>query len=482
LGVGTTDLDLAIVNGTVVTATDVVSCDLGIKDGRVALIGTGLGSSAANTIDATGKLLLPGGIDAHCHLDQESPSGLRHADDFYSGSRAAAGGGTTTIIPFANQKKHTPLRAIIHDYHERARGKAIIDYAFHLIISDPSEQSVGQELPALIREGYTSFKVFMTYDALRLTDGQILNLLAMARREGALVMVHAENHDCIVWLTEQLMAAGHTAPRYHTDAHSAVGEREATHRAIALAEIAAAPVLIVHVSAKEAMREIQYAQSRGLPVLAETCPQYLVLDSTQLDCAGFEGAKYICSPPPRDAADQEALWRGLASGVFQVFSSDHAPYRYADSGGKMKHGPNAPFSHIANGIPGLETRLPLLFSYGVRRGRIDINQFVAVTATNPAKIYGLYPQKGTLAIGSDADVAIWDPDKEVRITHSLLHDNMDYTPYEGTTVRGWPVMTISRGDVVCTDGEVVKAAGRGRFLPCKQPMVGTAGAIPGVRN
>ncbi len=291
-------------------------------------------------------------------------------------------------------------------------------------------------------------------------------MLALARAEGALVMVHAENHDIIGWLSDRLLAAGNTQPKYHAVAHARIAEREATHRAISLAELVDVPMLIVHVSAAEAMEQIRQAQARGLKIYGETCPQYLFLTEGDLDRPGFEGAKFMCSPPPRDPANQDRIWNGLATGVFQVFSSDHAGYRYNDPDGKMKHGPNAPFKKVANGVPGLEVRLPLLFSEGVNKGRLDLCQFVALTATNAAKLYGLYPRKGTIAIGADADLAIWDPAREVTIRHEMLHDAMDYTPYEGRTVTCWPVMTLLRGAVVAEDGEFRGAAGQGRFLKC----------------
>jgi dihydropyrimidinase len=430
----------------------------------VVQLGEGLGRSAARVIEAHGKLVLPGGVDAHCHLDQQSPSGLAHADNFYSGTRSAAGGGTTTIIPFANQKPGATLRSIVEAYRARAAGQAVIDYAFHIIVSDPTEQVIGQELPSLIREGYTSFKVFMSYDALRISDREMLDLLDLARRERALLMVHAENHDCIEWLTDALKREGKTEPAFHAVAHSIPGESEATYRAIGLAEVAHASILIVHVSSARALKEIVRAQRRGVRVFAETCPQYLVLTEGRLACHGFEGAKFVCSPPPRTEADQEALWEGLRAGALNIVSSDHAPYRFDSAAGKKSHGEDAPFDKIANGVPGLETRLPLVFSRGVQEGRIDIQQFVALTATNPARLYGLYPRKGTIAVGSDADLAIWDPDLEVEITHSMLHDNMDYTPYEGIKVRGWPVLTLSRGEIVAEAGEVTASAGRGAFL------------------
>ncbi len=463
-----TAYDLIIKGGTIATAADTFAADVGIKDGRVAALAGSL-TGAAEVIDAGGKLVLPGGVDSHCHIAQISSSGLDTADDFESGTRSALCGGTTTIIPFAAQQRGQSLRQAVQDYHALAEGKAYVDYAFHLIVSDPTEQVLGQELPALIKDGYTSFKIYLTYDALKLDDRQVLEVLACARAEGALVMVHAENHDIIGWLTEKLLAAGKGDPKYHAVAHAAVAEREATHRAIALSEITDTPILIVHVSAREAMEQIAAARARGLRIYGETCPQYLFLTAADLDRPGFEGAKYVCSPPPRDAANQEHVWRGLETGAFQVFSSDHAPYRFADPAGKQQHGTHADFHKVANGVPGLETRLPLLFSEGVGKGRITLNRFVEVTATAAAKLYGLYPRKGTIAVGADADIAIWDPDKAVTISQEMLHDNMDYTPYEGRTVTGWPVITLSRGAVVWRDGQIEGAPGQGRFLPCDLP-------------
>ncbi|MCC7275251.1 MAG: dihydropyrimidinase [Alphaproteobacteria bacterium] len=458
------DFDLVIRNGRVATAADLFTADIGVKDGVVAALGRALGKGQRE-IDAAGRLVLPGGIDSHCHVEQLSGSGVMTADDFYTGTRSAAAGGTTTIIPFAAQHRGMSLRKVVADYHECAGPKAVVDYAFHLIVSDPTDAVVGQELPALIADGYTSFKIYTTYDMLKLNDRQVLDVLSVARREGALTMVHAENHDIIAWLSDKLMDAGLTQPKFHAVAHVRTAEREATHRVISLAELVDVPVLIVHVSSAEAIEQIRIAQNRGLRVYGETCPQYLFLTEDDLDKAGFEGAKCMCSPPPRDKANQEKVWDGLTQGVFQVFSSDHAPYRFNDPEGKMKHGSNAPFKKVANGVPGLAARLPLLFT-GVAAGRIDVNQFVALAATNAAKLYGLYPQKGTIAVGSDADIAIWDPEKEVTIRQGMLHDAMDYTPYEGITVKGWPVVTLSRGEVVAEGGKVTEARGRGRFLPC----------------
>ncbi|MBV6274088.1 dihydropyrimidinase [Alcaligenaceae bacterium CGII-47] len=461
--------DLIITHADVVTASDRFTCDIGIRAGKIAALGHDLGS-ATETVDATGLLVLPGGVDAHCHLDQPMGFGLRMADDFRSGSRSAACGGTTTIIPFAAQAKGQSLRAAVEDYHQRAQGQSAVDYAFHLIVSDPTQHVLDVELPELISEGYTSFKVYMTYDDLKLNDRQILDVLDVARRTGALVMVHAESTDCIAWLTQRLDAAGHTAPKYHAAARPELVEREATHRAITFAELVDVPILIVHVSGQEAIEQIRWAQGRGQKIFAETCPQYLYLTAEDLDQDGYEGAKCVCSPPPRDAQNQEAVWRALAGNVFSVFSSDHAPFSYEDPQGKKLNGKEQKFQHIPNGIPGLETRLPLLFSGGVVGGRINIHQFVALTSTQPAKLYGLYPRKGSIMVGADADLVLWDPAREVTIRNERLHHNVDYTPYEGTTVRGWPMMTFSRGRLISKDFGFVGTEGAGEFMPCGKPI------------
>ena len=458
------EYDLVIRNGAVATAADTSACDIGIRDGVVAMLGKNLGPGARE-IDASGHLILPGGIDSHCHIEQRSSSGVVCADDFYSATVSAAFGGTTTVIPFAAQHRGQSLRQVVEEYHAAAAPKAIVDYAFHLIISDPSEQILGQELPALIRDGYTSFKVYMTYDLLALDDRQMLDILSVARREGALVMVHAENHEMIKWLTGRLLERGLGAPRYHAVSHARLAEGEATNRAVALSQLLDVPILLVHVSAGEAIEVIRNAQTRGLRIYGETCPQYLFLTADDLAKPGVEGAKFCCSPPPRDRAAQQAVWTGLRNGTFQVFSSDHAPYRF-DASGKLPHGDKTTFKEIANGVPGIELRLPLLFSEGVGQGRLDLNAFVALTATNHAKLYGLYPKKGTIAVGSDADIAIWDPERETVITAGILHDNVGYTPYEGRRLRGWPVTVLSRGRIVIEDGRLVAPRGSGQFLPC----------------
>ncbi|HWB47505.1 MAG TPA: dihydropyrimidinase [Stellaceae bacterium] len=457
------EYDLVIRNGTVVTAADTIACDVGVKDGVVATLGRGL-AAGAREIDATARLVLPGAIDSHCHIEQASSAGVMTADDFYSGTVAAAFGGTTTVIPFAAQHRGQSLRQVVDAYRAAAKPKAVIDYAIHLIISDPTEQVLGQELPALIQDGYTSFKVYMTYDLLRLDDRQMLDIMALARREGAMMMIHAENHDMIQWLADRLLAHGMSQPRYHAVSHAGIAEGEAANRAVALSQLLDVPILIVHVSASDAIDVIRGAQTKGLKIYGETCPQYLFLTADDIGM-DLEGTKFCCSPPPRDAANQEAVWRGLQNGTFQVFSSDHAPYRY-DETGKLLKGDKTTFKDTANGVPGIELRVPLLFSAGVRTGRLDLNRFVALTATNHARLYGLYPKKGTIAVGSDADICIWDPDREVHVSAAMLHDNTGYTPYEGRHVHGWPVTVISRGRIVVEDGALKAERGSGNFLPC----------------
>src|SRR5215207_3944564 len=408
--------DTIIRGGTVATASDTFQCDVGIGGGRIAALGENLGD-ATDIVDARGLLVLPGGIDSHVHIAQPSGPGIVMADDFASGTRSAAFGGNTMVLPFALQQKGESLREVVKAYHAKADGHCYVDVSFHLIIADATERVLGQELPALVNDGYTSFKVFMTYEGLALSDMEMLNVMSVARETGALVMVHAENYDAIRFLTDRLERAGKTAPHFHAASRPIPVEREATHRAISLSEIVDVPIMIVHVSNREAMEEIRRAQQRGLKIYGETCPQYLVLTAKDLEGLNMEGAKYVCSPPPRDTASQEACWEGLAQGVFSVFSSDHCPFRYDDPHGKLAPLGRTSFRWIPNGIPGVETRLPILFSEGVVKGRVDLNRFVALTSTNHAKTYGLYPRTGTIAIGSDADIVIWDPERTLAITH-----------------------------------------------------------------
>ena len=464
------DFDLVIRNARAVTAADHFDCDIGVRDGRIVQLGLRLGPGTRE-IDAAGRSVTPGGVDTHCHLDQPQAPPVRMADDFDTGTRSAACGGTTTVVPFAVQQKGQTLRAAVDDYHRRAEGRAHIDYAFHLIVSDPTPSVLQQELPALIREGYTSFKIYMTYDDLKLDDGQILDVLDVAREHGAMAMVHAENADCIEWLTRRLESAGRTAPRFHAHSRPMLVEREATHRAIALSELVDVPILLVHVSGREAVEQIRWARAHGLHVFAETCPQYLFLTAEDLGIDdSYQGARCVCSPPPRDKANQQVIWDGMADGLFTVFSSDHAPFNLEGDEGKRPGGAEVEFRHIPNGIPGIETRMALLWSEGVLAGRITPQKFVELTAANPAKAYGLHPRKGTIAVGADADLVIWD-ERDFVLTNGQLHHAVDYTPYEGMRLSAWPAMTLSRGEVVWDGTNFLGSAGRGRFLVCGRPSL-----------
>ncbi|MGI9416913.1 MAG: dihydropyrimidinase [Geminicoccaceae bacterium] len=455
------DFDLVIRGGSVVTAADRMDADVGIRGGRIAALGDRLGRGERE-IDASGKLVLPGGVDSHCHIEQLSAFGVMTADDFYTGTVSAAHGGTTTVIPFAAQQRGQSVRRVVEDYRECAK-KAVIDHAFHMIVSDPSPSVLADELPGLIEEGFSSIKLFMTYDAIKVSDEQMLDVLALARTEGAMVVVHAENHGMIHWLARRLLDKGYTAPKYHAVSHVRLAETEAVSRAIQLAAMIDQPLVIFHISTEGSMTAIRTAQDRGQKIYGETCPQYLFLTAEDLDKPGVDGAMWCCSPPPRDRGDQEAMWRGLANGTFQVFSSDHAPYSF-DARGKLARGENPDFKNIANGLPGLELRMPLLFSEGVLKGRIDLHRFVDLCCTGGARLYGLHPRKGTIAIGADADIAIWDPEKRTVIDHDSTHDATGYCPYAGMTLTGWPVTVLSRGEIIVDDGAFVGERGRGRLL------------------
>ena len=459
-------MDLVIRNGTVATASDTFKADIGITGGRITAIADSL--SADREIDASGKLVLPGGIEAHCHIAQESATGGMTADDYRSGSISAAYGGNSCFVPFAAQHRGMGVIETLDLYDSRAEGASVIDYGYHLIVADPTEKALTEELPQAFARGVTSFKVFMTYDLMKIDDGQFLDILSVAKRHGALTMVHAENSGIIKWISDRLVAAGHTQPRYHAISHPVAAEAEAINRAITLARFVDAPLLIVHVSTPEGAGLVAKARLDGAKIFGETCPQYLFLTKEDLDRPGMEGAKFMCSPPVRDTATQEALWRHLQAGTFSVFSSDHAPYRF-DASGKLSKGPDASFKQIANGMPGIALRLPLLFSEGVRGGRITLNQFVALGSTNAAKLYGMHPQKGTIAVGADADIAIWDPEETRTVTVEDQHDNMDYTPFEGRQVTGWPVTVLSRGEAVIEGGKLVAEPGRGRFVARARP-------------
>ena len=459
--------DLTVRNGRISTDTETFEADIGIRDGVIVALEKNL-PAGREDIDATGRWVLPGGIDSHVHVEQLSGMGVMCADDFYSATVSAVFGGTTTIIPFAAQHRGMKIPEVIADYAQRAAEKAVIDYGFHLILADPDETALKVDLPEAIRNGITSLKVYMTYDKLKLDDYQLLDVLDLADREGALVMLHAENHDMIRWLAQRLLERGLKAPKFHGVAHDPLAETEATFRAVALSRLLDVPVLIVHVAGQETVQVIRHARALGAQVHAESCPQYLFLTADDLDQPGLEGAKFCCSPPPRDGASQEAVWEGFKDGTLGVYSSDHAPYRF-DKTGKLPKGDQTGFKDMANGVPGIELRLPLLFSEGVMAGRITIEQFVALTATNHARMYGLAPQKGSIAIGADADLALWNPERETQVTASMLHDNVGYTPYEGRNLRGWPETVLSRGRVVVRDNVLNAERGSGRYIARGKP-------------
>lgn len=473
--------DLTVRNARIVTAEAEFSGDIGVRGETIAEIAPRL-APGLRDLDAGGRLVTPGGIDSHCHIEQLSSMGVMCADDWTSATVSAAFGGTTTVMPFAAQHRGDSLRQVATTYAASAARQAVIDYSHHLILSETDAVTLGTDLPELIRAGITSFKVFMTYDRLRLDDSQLLDVFAVAAREGALPMVHAENHDVIAWIARHLLDAGHTAPRYHALSHAPAAETEAAHRAIQLASVLETPVLIVHVSTPGAIAAIASAQRLGAPVLGETCPHYLLLTADAIDLPGMEGAKFCCSPPPRAAAAQEALWTALGQGVLGLVSSDHAPYRF-DSTGKLPQGEQTTFKQIANGLPGLELRMPLLFSEGVRRGRINLREFVALTSTNHARTYGLYPRKGTIATGADADLVIWDAEREVQVSAALLHDAAGYTPYEGRQLTGWPATVVNRGRVVVHEGRLHAEPGSGRFIPrgTPAPVLAQRAVSPGAR-
>src|SRR5215813_164577 len=455
--------DCVIRGGRVATAVDDFVADVAIKDGVIVAIGRNLGQGAIE-LDAKDRLLLPGGVDAHAHIEQLSAAGIVNSDTFESATVSAAHGGTTTVICFAAQHRGMNLRTVVGDYLALAKKGAVIDYTFHMIIADPTEVTLKEHVPALVAQGHSTLKVFMTYDLLNVGDEKLLDILLAARQSRALVCVHAENHGMVSWMGKRLVEKGHTAPKYHTISHPRGCEAEAFNRLIAFAELIDQPIMIFHVSTAEGVAVIRQARGRGLKVFAETCPQYLFMSAKDLDKPGLEGAKWMCSPPPRTEADQEAIWQGLALGDLQVISSDHAPYAF-DATGKLMAGDKPTFKQIANGLPGIEARLPLLFDAMVSKGRLGLAKFVELTATAPAKIYDLYPRKGSITIGCDADLVLWNPTRRVTLAHPMLHDRAGYTPYAGRTLTGWPVTVILRGEPIMKEGRLNARPGCGRFLP-----------------
>lgn len=443
-----TPFDLLITGGQIVTPDGVVTGDIAIADRKIAQIGANHGI-AKQTIDAQGKWVMPGGIDPHAHIEQMSGMGVMNADTFETATRSAAMGGTTSVISFAAQAKGERLTDTVANYSTRAALGAMIDYAFHITVTDTGVAHFADDLAGLIAAGNRSIKVFTTYN-IQLTDAEIIATMKVARANGALVCVHAETDAILAEAKAALVAAGKTAPHYHAASHPRIAEIEAVARICRFAEYLGQPVMLFHISTTEGAATVRAARARGAPVWAETCPHYLFMTEEVLRKPGLEGGKWMCSPPQRLVPDQEALWDALTAGDLQIVSSDHAPYRF-DASGKLSAGPGAGFPDIANGLPGLETRLPLMFDAMVNQGRGGPEAFARLTATAPADIYGL-PGKGRLAVGMDADITLWDPERTVTYGADDLHDNVGYNPWEGRTVKGWPTDVWLRGTHIVQDG------------------------------
>jgi dihydropyrimidinase len=456
-------MSLLITNGRVITASDDYVADVYCDDGVIRAIGTDLPAhhfQADRTIDAAGQYVIPGGIDVHTHLNMPF-GGSTSADDFESGTIAAAFGGTTSIVDFAIQYRGQTMRHALDDWRKRADGKAVIDYGFHMIVTELEDAGL-HEMDRMVRdEGITSFKLFMAYPGVFMVDDQtIFRALRRTGENGGLVCMHAENGGVIDELVKEALRKGQTAPKYHALTRPPTAEGEATGRAIALAEMAGVPVYIVHLSAAHALEKVRQARDAGLPAYAETCPQYLFLSYDNYEEPGFAGAKYVMSPPLREKWHQEVLWKGLAKNDLQVISTDHCPFCMRE----QKELGKDDFSTIPNGAPGIETRLTLVHDGGVRSGRITLNRFVELCATTPAKMFGLFPRKGAVAVGSDADLVVFDPNRAATLGVKTLHMKVDYNPYEGRTVQGSPSFVICGGAVVVEGDSFVGRAGAGRFL------------------
>lgn len=449
-----------IKNGRIVTAVDDYKADILIEDEIISVIGKTLDMPADKVIDAKDRLVIPGGIDAHTHLDMPF-GGTTSADDFRTGTLAAAHGGTTTVIDFAIQNKGQSIIQALDTWHEKAAGKAAIDYGFHMITTDLPHERL-KEMKRLIHdEGVTSFKMFMAYPGVLLVDdATIFRAMSYAGEEGALICMHAENGVVINEIVERALREGRTAPKYHALTRPTLAEGEGVNRAIALAEMAESAVYIVHLSCHDALKKVREARDEGIPAFAETCPQYLFLDYSYYEQEGFEGSKYVMTPPLREKWNQDELWKGLQMNDLQVISTDHCPFCFKE---QKELGRND-FSKIPNGGPGVETRMSLVYNGGVVPGRISVNRFVEITSTSPAKIFGLFPRKGTIAVGSDADIVIFNPDKKMTISAKTHHMNVDYNCYEGMQVQGVPETVFSRGKLVIENEKYVGKAGDGKFL------------------
>ena len=455
-------MSLLIRNGRVVTASDDYRGDIYVDKDRISLIGSKLDMEADQVIDATGKLVIPGGVDPHTHMDMPF-GGTTSADDFESGTRAAAFGGTTTIIDFAIQAKGRSTLEALETWHGKAEGKASVDYGFHMIVTDMESERLW-EMRRLADEGVTSYKMFMAYPGiLYVDDGTLFRAMRKAGDDGTLVCMHAENGIVIDEIVKLALKEGKTSPRYHALTRPTRMEAEGVHRSIAIAEVAGVPVYIVHLSSSDALEQVTLARNRGALVFAETCPQYLFLDIGHYEQEGFEGAKYVMTPPLRERWNQDKLWRGLKFGDLQSISTDHCPFCFKD----QKTLGIDDFSKIPNGAPGVENRMSLVYNGGVATGRISVNRFVELTSTAAAKLFGIFPRKGTIAVGSDADIVIFDPNRKETISTDnpcTHHMRVDYNAYEGIETQGFSETVVSRGQIIVSDNEWHGHSGGGQFV------------------
>jgi dihydropyrimidinase len=453
-------MSILIKGGRIITAADDYIADVYVEDERISLIGESLDESADKVIDASGKYVLPGGVDPHTHLDMPF-GGTVTIDDVESGQTSAAFGGTTTHVDFIIQPQGSSFADAVDEWRAKANGKQVIDMGYHMAVTDLKEGGTLEELAGLPDQGITSYKLFMAYKgALMVDDETLFRTMQIAAETGALVMVHAENGDAIDVLVKEALAAGHTEPKYHALTRPPETEGEATNRAIQLARVAGSPLYVVHVSCAESVEPIQLAREKGWDVWGETCTQYFFVDYTFLERPDFEGAKYVYTPPPRDKANQDVLWNAVRTDTLSAISTDHCAFLWD---GQKTIGKDD-FSKIPNGGPGLENRLQMIHEFGVRGGRISLNRMVELLSTNPAKLFGLYPRKGTIAVGSDADIVVFDPEKRVTITAATQHSKTDYNLYEGTEVTGTPELVLLRGNVLVEGDELVAQPGIGQFV------------------
>ncbi len=474
--------DLVIKNGTVVTADNTFDADVAIAGGQISAVGREL--SGSEYLDATGLLVMPGGIDPHVHLEYpQGPHQVVSSDDWLTGTVAAACGGTTCVLDFVEARPHQTWMQAFAERQAQAEARSVIDYGFHMAFNRVDDESLS-EVRSAIKAGMPSFKIYMAYDGIRLTEPEMLIALEALKQHGGLPIVHAENHYVIGHLVEKRLAAGQTEPRWHPTTRPAIAEVEATQRALTLAEVVGVPMHIVHVSTAQGAATIDTFRRRGQPVTGEVCTQHLLLTDVLYDQPGFEPAKYVMAPPLRPRQDGQELWQKLHNNQLDFVVTDHCPFTLAQKRGQrrtpeFRRTPEGsvdmlpepewcsqppPFNQIPGGAPGIEARLSLLYHFGVNKGRLTLNQFVLFTSTAAARRYGLYPRKGAIAPGSDADIVLWDPQQAVTISSSMLHENCDYTPYEGWQVTGWPKIVLSRGDVIVRDGQYVGFLERGKYL------------------